>query len=177
VLRRLHRFCSALERAKPNPLLQRDVVADSCQPIRERPWHLRSLPALRDLDAVPAVVERARDDEFSLCCQHVKAGDDRLVDALIDCVNRFDPLAHVEHAKLSVVGCDTRVRGDRLGVDQQPVGDEDGVDVAQGVHDALERDASQRPAAERDVESFAREIERLGVMDGESDPASLLSRQ
>ncbi len=44
------------------------------------------------------------------------------------------------------------------------------MDVAQGVHDALDRDASQRPAAEHDVEVLAREIERLGVADGEADP-------
>jgi hypothetical protein len=48
------------------------------------------------------------------------------------------------------------------------------VDIAQGVHDALERDASQRPAAERNVESLAGEVERFGVVDGEADTAALL---
>ena len=96
------------------PLLQRDVAANRREPIQERPWHLRSLPAPRDLEAVLAIAERARDNEFSLRCQLVKARDDCLVDARIGCVNRFDPLAHVELAKLSAVGRDARMRGDRL---------------------------------------------------------------
>jgi hypothetical protein len=45
------------------------------------------------------------------------------------------------------------------------------------VHDALDRDASQRPAAKRDVEALAREIERLRVVDGEPDPLALRARQ
>jgi hypothetical protein len=51
------------------------------------------------------------------------------------------------------------------------------VDVAQGVHDALDRDASQRPAAERDVETLAREVERLSVVDADADPLALLACQ
>jgi len=48
------------------------------------------------------------------------------------------------------------------------------VDLARGVHDALERDASQRPAAEREVEPFPWEVERFRVVHGESDAAALL---
>jgi hypothetical protein len=43
------------------------------------------------------------------------------------------------------------------------------VDLAQGVHDALEWDASQRPAAEGDVEPLPRNIERFGVVNCEAD--------
>ena len=51
------------------------------------------------------------------------------------------------------------------------------MDVAQSVHDALNGNASQRPAAERDIEALAREVERLGIVDGEADPLPLLGRQ
>jgi hypothetical protein len=51
------------------------------------------------------------------------------------------------------------------------------VDVAQGVHDALERNASQRPATEREVEPLARKIECFCVVHGETDAAALLVRE
>jgi hypothetical protein len=60
------------------------------------------------------------------------------------------------------------VRRDRLCVDEQTVWGERSVDVAQGVHDALDWDASQRPAAERDVEAFPREIACLCIVDGKA---------
>src|SRR6266566_8051768 len=47
----------------------------------------------------------------------------------------------------------------------------------QSVHDALQWNASQRPAAERDVEALAREVERFCVVNGEADAAVLLARQ
>jgi hypothetical protein len=64
-----------------------------------------------------------------------------------------------------------------LGVDENSIGSERDVDVAQGVHDALEWDASQRPAAERDVESPPGHVERIGVVNCETDAATLLARQ
>jgi hypothetical protein len=51
------------------------------------------------------------------------------------------------------------------------------VDVAQGVHDALDRNASQRPAAERDVEAFSRQIACLRIMDGKAHSPALPARQ
>jgi hypothetical protein len=45
--------------------------------------------------------------------------------------------------------------------------------VAQGVHDALERDASQRPAVERDVEALAGNVQRFCVVNGEADLLAL----
>jgi hypothetical protein len=47
----------------------------------------------------------------------------------------------------------------------------------QGVHDALEWDASQGPAAEGDVESLSGQVERFGVVDGKVDAAALLARE
>jgi hypothetical protein len=51
------------------------------------------------------------------------------------------------------------------------------VDVAQGVHDALNGYASQRPAAKRNVESLARDLQCFCVVDAKADAASLLSGQ
>jgi hypothetical protein len=64
-----------------------------------------------------------------------------------------------------------------LRVDEDGVGGERGVDVVQGVHDALDWDTSQRPAAESEVESFPRDVERFGVVDGEAHAMTLLACQ
>jgi hypothetical protein len=64
-----------------------------------------------------------------------------------------------------------------LGIDEDSVGCERVVDVAQGVHDALEWDASQRPSAQGNVEPLARHVECLGVVDAEADATTLLARQ
>src|SRR5262249_23652984 len=149
------RGCKApLEHAKPDPLFEGYLIADDRESTREELRKACPLPSASDFEAVASVVERARDDKFSLVCQLVKAGHHGRVYALIDCVNRLDPLAHVERAERAAVGGDTRVCGDRLSVDEQAARDERGVDVAQGVHDALDRDASQRPTTERDVEAL-----------------------
>jgi hypothetical protein len=52
------------------------------------------------------------------------------------------------------------------------------VDVMQSVHDALDGNASQRPAAERDVKATLRPLQLLGSVHPEYDPpvAGALSR-
>jgi hypothetical protein len=47
------------------------------------------------------------------------------------------------------------------------------VDVAQGVHDALERNASQRPAAKREIEVLAWDVELFCAVEGELYSAAL----
>lgn len=79
------------------------------------------MPGAGDRQAVGAVVKGARDEKVSLICQLVEASGNGLVDALIDCMDRLDPLAHVERAERGVVGGHTRVRTDRLRVDEQTV--------------------------------------------------------
>lgn len=44
-------------------------------------------------------------------------------------------------------------------------------------HDALERDASQRPAAEGQVKPPARHVERLRIMHGEADSVAKVARE
>jgi len=51
------------------------------------------------------------------------------------------------------------------------------MDVAQGVHDALNGNASQRPAAEREVESLAPGVECLRRVRAESNSTLLLHCQ
>jgi hypothetical protein len=153
------------------------LIAYGCEMGGERWRHACSPPGADDLEAVRPIAERVSDDKRSLRSLLEETGGDGLGDALVDGVNRLDPLAHVERSELVAVGGDARLWPDRLRVDEEAAGGEGGVDVAQSVHDALDRDASQRPAAERDVEALAREVERLGVVDGEADTLALLARQ
>jgi hypothetical protein len=88
------------QHAKAHLLLDGDVIGYERESIRERLRNACPLPGGRDRQAVGTVVEGARNDEHSLVCQFVKARDDRLVDAVIDCVNRRDPLTHVEPPEL-----------------------------------------------------------------------------
>jgi hypothetical protein len=66
------------------------------------------------------------------------------------------------------------VRFDRLRVDEESGRGERGVNVAQSVHDALERDASQGPATKREVETLTWRSERFGIVDREVDATTLL---
>ena len=51
------------------------------------------------------------------------------------------------------------------------------MDLAQGVHDALRLDASQRPAAQREVEPTPLHVERVGIVDAERDAIPQLGGQ
>jgi hypothetical protein len=51
------------------------------------------------------------------------------------------------------------------------------MDLAQRVHDALGLHASERPAAERQVEPPPLHVERVGVVDGEPDALPQLGRE
>src|SRR5207247_1228751 len=93
------------------------------------------------------------------------------------CVNRVEPVAHVERPELAAIRRNGWPGRHRLGVDENSIGRERDVDVAQGMHDALEGDTSQGPAAERDVESLPGHVECLGVVNCETDAATLLARQ
>src|SRR6266540_6405372 len=92
-------------------------------------------------------------------------------------MDRVEPVAHVERAAGDAVGGDRWASRDRLRVDEDRVGGERGVDVVQGVHDALEWNASQGPAAEGDVEALTGHVERFGIVNGEADATTLILRQ
>jgi hypothetical protein len=168
---------SASKHAEAYLLIDSYRIAYGCESIGEQLRYACPSPGACDLQAVRAVVEPAPDNEGSLDCPLVQTRGDGLGDALIDCTNRLEPLVHIERSQLVAVGSDQGLRTDRLRIDEQAAGDKRGMDVAQGVHDALDRHASQRPAAERDVEALACDVERLRVVDGEPDPLALLPRQ
>src|SRR5205823_7984363 len=81
---------------------------------------------------------------------------DGLREAPIDGIDGPLPVTHVERPELDPVGLDRRARRHRLRIDDEAAGHERCVKSAQGVHDALELDASQRPAADRQIEATAR---------------------
>ena len=139
--------------------------------------HACAAHAADHFQALVSVVVGVRDDEALLVLQLLESGGDRLGDEFVDCVDRGEPLAHVECAELDAVARHGRPRRHRLGIDEDPVSGERRVNVAQGVHDALEGHSSQGPAAEGDVETLSRKVERLGVADREADAATLLARQ
>ena len=97
-----------------------------------------------------------------------------LIDSLVDCTDRPSPVTHVERPEGRAVGSDPGAWRDGLRVDDDASLGEDGVDVAQGVHDALKGNASQRPTAKRDVEPLTWKIERFGAMTSEADSIALL---
>jgi hypothetical protein len=54
-------------------------------------------------------------------------------------------------------------------VEHRPAGDEKPMDVAQGVHDALTFDSSQRPGKEREVETPPRDVDLSRTHGSEGD--------
>ena len=80
----------------------------------------------------------------------------------------LDPLVGLELADRLAAQGDAQPGADRLRVDEHAAGDECGVDAAQGVDHARGLDASERPAAERDVEAIALNVERIGAMHAET---------
>src|SRR5439155_19398287 len=79
-----------------------------------------------------------------------------------------------ECPELAGAALDRRVSRDRLRVDHETAREQRRVDVAQGVHDALGWHASQRPATQREVEPLALDVQRPGVVDGETDAITRL---
>src|SRR5206468_3703184 len=110
---------SASKETKAYLLIDRYVIAHGCESMGQRLGHACSLPGAGDLQAVRSVVERAPDEKRSLVCLLVEASGDGLVDALIDCVNRLEPLLHIERSQLVAVGGDPGLRTDRLRIDEQ----------------------------------------------------------
>jgi hypothetical protein len=135
---------------------------------------LRLAPVAGGFEALRSVVESVHDGKPLFVLDFKQAGIDGFEDAPVDGADRVKPLAHVERTKFVPVSGDTGVRGDWLRVHEDPARGEGGVNVAQSVHDALERDASQRPAAERDIESLARKIESLCIVNAKPNAPRLL---
>jgi len=65
--------------------------------------------------ALGPVVVGVGDDEPRLVLQLVEAGANRLREALVDCLNRVEPFAHVKRAERDAVGRDRWASRQRLG--------------------------------------------------------------
>lgn len=78
-----------------------------------------------------------------LVSQREQAGRNRLLGLPVDRRDRLEPLVGVELSQRFAVYPDGQPTAERLGIDDQSVRDERGVDAAQGVDDALRFDASQ----------------------------------
>src|SRR5438477_3425829 len=103
-------------------------------------------------------------------------GDDReeaAVDGLdyarVDRRNRLRPLAHVERAEPAGGAEDRRACGHGLRVHDYAALVQCGVNAFQCVDHACDWDASERPAAERDIEAPPRDVELVDAVDAEAD--------
>ena len=101
---------------------------------------------------------------------------ERLLDLGVDSGHSLEPLVVLELADRVAVESDWQPWADRLRVDDNAARDERRVDADQGVDHALRLDASERPAAERDVETLALDVERLGAVYTEADALGVCRR-
>jgi hypothetical protein len=116
-------------------------------------------------------------NEAVLGVQRKESVLDGLDDEPVDGIDRRSPLAHVERPQLASAGVDGPMRRHGLRADDEAARLQRCVNSAQGVHDALKHDSSKRPAAQRQVEPSAGEIERLRIADREADTVAELARE
>lgn len=150
-----------------------------CRPTRAASASLTSVPdqSRGYGDELGAIVVLVGDDVPALPLQCVQALVDRLPHQAIDRGDRLRPLGHVERADHADPGLERRMRRDRLCVDDEASWDQRAMDLARGVYDALRLDASQRPAAQREVEATPLHVERVRVVDAEGDALAQLARK
>jgi hypothetical protein len=126
-------------------------------------------PFASGLDQFRAVVVFIRDHEVPDVAQLKKTIAERLLDFAVYRDDRACPRAHVQRSERPRPRLDRRTGRDRLGVDEDACRLERLVDLVQGVHDALGLDASERPAAQREVEPPPRDVERGRVVNSETN--------
>ncbi len=138
---------------------------------------VRTSPFVHRVDELFAVVECLEDVVPALGLLRKESLRNRLVDEGRHMVDRDSPFAHVERAEPLPVRRDGRRRADRLHVEHESARNDRRMDPVQSVHDALERYASQRPAAEGDVERMTWRIELLSTGDCECHDGGHGSRE
>jgi hypothetical protein len=107
------------------------------------------------LEEVLRHVEVLQDVEVDLGLENVETLADHLLDGSLGVRKvTVDELWLADHADDPFVRLDLLLRHG-MEVDHRPTRDEKLVDVAQGVHDALTFDSSQRPGEEREIETPA----------------------
>ena len=123
---------------------------------------------LNELIGLVVVLEHI---ELDFGLRYIETSGDRLLEAGLRVRKIFVGVLRIsEDADMST----TRILGvllrDGMQVEHRPAGDQNLMNVAQGVHDALTFDSSQRPGEEREVEAPPRDVE-LGRADGSEGDA------
>jgi hypothetical protein len=134
--------------------------------LAEEKWRRRSSDRLYELllsseviclllEEVLRRIEVLEDVEVDLGLETVETLADHLLDGGLGVRKvTVDELWLADHADDPFVRLDLLLRHG-MEVDHRPARDEELVDVAQGVHDALTFDSSQRPGEEREIETPA----------------------
>ena len=122
---------------------------------------------LYELMRVVVVLEHV---ELDLGLRDIEAGHDGLLEAGLRVRKVFIRVLRVsEDAEMSTACVLSVLLRDRMQVEHRPAGDEKLMHVAQGVHDALTFDSSQRPGEEGEVEASPRDVDLSRADGGEGD--------
>jgi uncharacterized membrane protein len=157
---------------RPEPPQHEVLARDERRRGRMNSFHkvgLRVERLLLRLEQLSSGIEVLQELELELRLECEQPVADRVAHALLR-VGKVDvePVRLLDHAELLSAGLDPLLV-DRVQVDERPTRNEKPMDVAQGVHDALTFDSSQRPGEEREVEACGRRVHLLRSANGERD--------
>ena len=123
------------------------------------------------LDELIGVVVVLEHVELDLGLRHIETSDDGLLEAGLRVRKVFVRVLRIsEDADVSTARVLRVLLRDGMQVEHRPAGDENPMDVAQGVHDALTFDSSQGPGEEREVEAPPRGVDLSRADGSENDP-------
>ncbi len=128
-----------------------DWWSGSANPIRER--LLRGEGFRPRLEQLTHLVDVLKDVELDLRFERVEPSFDRLSKPALG-IWQVDGKVRIVDDADQAAACLDLFLGERMEVDHCPAGYEEPVSAAQGVHDALTFDSSQRPGEERQVEAL-----------------------
>jgi len=132
---------------------------------------LLGVEALRlRLDELIRVVVVLEYVELDLGLRYIETTDDRLRETGLRVRKVLVGVVRIsEDADISTTGVLSVLLRHGMQVEHRPAGDEKLMDVAQGVHDALTFDSSQRPGEEREVEAPPRYVDLSRADSSEGD--------
>jgi hypothetical protein len=108
--------------------------------------------------------------ELDLGLRHIETSGDCLLEASLRVRKIFVGVLRIsEDADMSTTRVLSVLLRNGMQVEHRPAGDQKLMDVAQGVHDALTFDSSQRPGEEGEVEASPRDVDLSRADGGEGD--------
>ena len=120
-----------------------------------------------ELTGIVVVLEHV---ELDLGLRYIETSGDCLLEAGLRVRKIFVGVLRIsEDADMSTTGVLSVLLRDGMQVEHRPAGDQKLMDVAQGVHDALTFDSSQRPGKEREVETPPRDVDLSRTHGSEGD--------